>query len=265
MGQKIITLSGAAGDALHALFFRGALVDGDLPSKSGAAELRELGYVVTQDTVTPFAGEHYFNFLTPAGQEFAISYLVESRFGKKADFQIGAGETFINNTTLQGNIHLTAASDQCLMEPLSEAACERIRALNNTHLEGFNVGINPLSHSIKLSDEMREAVIAAVRESGQFVEKPTGDEQQSVEFRADRFKVTDGVSESSEPTHREQVQQVANATIEAAKASLASQYAAMAQLASTQAAITESINQVVNDAIANALRPGGAIHNMLHR
>jgi hypothetical protein len=40
---------------------------------------------------------------------------------------------------------------------------------------------------------MREAVIAAVHESGQFVEKPTGDEQQSVEFRADRFKVTDGV------------------------------------------------------------------------
>jgi hypothetical protein len=31
-------LSGAAGDVLHALFFRGALVDGDLPSKSGAAE-----------------------------------------------------------------------------------------------------------------------------------------------------------------------------------------------------------------------------------
>jgi hypothetical protein len=35
-------LSGAAGDVLHALFFRGALVDGDLPSKAGAAELREL-------------------------------------------------------------------------------------------------------------------------------------------------------------------------------------------------------------------------------
>jgi hypothetical protein len=29
-----------------------ALVDGDLPSKAGAAELRELGYVMTQDTVT---------------------------------------------------------------------------------------------------------------------------------------------------------------------------------------------------------------------
>ena len=76
-------LSGAAGDVLHALFFRGALVDGDLPSKAGAAELCELGYVMTQDTVTPFGGEHHFNFLTPAGQEFAISYLVDSQFGKR--------------------------------------------------------------------------------------------------------------------------------------------------------------------------------------
>jgi hypothetical protein len=83
-------LSGAAGDVLHALFFRGALVDGDLPSKAGAAELRELGYVMTQDTVTPFVVSIISTF-SPAGQEFAISYLVESRFGKKADFQIGAG------------------------------------------------------------------------------------------------------------------------------------------------------------------------------
>ncbi|HGG8740873.1 TPA: hypothetical protein ACJJXK_002445 [Enterobacter asburiae] len=258
-------LSGSAGDVLHALFFRGALVDGDLPSKAGTAELRELGYVMTQDTVTPFCGEHHFNFLTPAGQEFAISYLVESRFGKKADFQIGAGETFINNTTLQGTIHLTAASDQCLMEPLSEAACERIRALNNTHLEGFNVGINPLSHSIKLSDEMRDAVIAVVRDSGQFVEKPTGDEQQSVVFHADRFKATIGGNDSGEPTIQQQIQQAANAIIEAARAALVQQDAAIAAVASEQAALTERINQAVNDAIANALRPGGAIHNMLHR
>ena len=146
-------LSGSAGDVLHALFFRGALVDGDLPSKAGAAELRELGYVVTQDTVTPFGGEHYFNFLTPAGQEFAISYLVESRFGKKEDFQIGAGETFINNTTLQGTIHLTAASDQCLMEPLTDtaSACDNIWVLNKSLF-----GITPVSTAIvKLSDEMR--------------------------------------------------------------------------------------------------------------
>ncbi|SFF37213.1 hypothetical protein SAMN05216563_1315 [Phytobacter palmae] len=218
-------LSGAAGDVLHALFFRGALVDGDLPSKAGTAELRELGYVMTQDTVTPFAGEHHFNFLTPAGQEFAISYLVESRFGQKADFRIRTGETFINNTTLQGVLH-----------------------------------INPALTKIRLTDSMRDAVIAAVRESGQFVEKPTGDEQQSVEFRADRFKATVEVNDSGESTIQQQIQQAVNAVIEATKAALARQDAAMADLASTQAAITESVNQVVKDAIANAIRPGGVLY-----
>jgi hypothetical protein len=34
----------------------------------------------------------------------------------------------------------------------------------------------------------------------------------------------------------------------------------MADLASAQAAITESINQAVNDAIANALKPGGLLY-----
>ncbi|SLK13083.1 hypothetical protein SAMN03159434_109216 [Enterobacter sp. NFR05] len=202
-------LSGAAGDVLHALFFRGALVDGDLPSKAGAAELRELGYVMTQDTVTPFNGERHYNFLTPAGQEFAISYLVESRFGKKEDFQIGAGETFINYTTLQGVLH-----------------------------------INPALTKVRLTDSMRDAVIAAVRESGQFVEKPTGEELQSVEFKADRFKIQANV----------------DAIVEATKATYARQEAMMADLDSAQAALTEHINQVVNNALANALKPGGVLY-----
>jgi hypothetical protein len=115
------------------------------------------------------------------------------------------------------------------MEPLSEAACERIRVLNHS-FRGF-IGINPLSTAIKLSDEMRDAVIAAVRDSGQFVEKPTGDEQQSVVFRADRFKVTGEVSASGESTIQQQIQQAANAIIEATKAALARQDAAMADLA----------------------------------
>ncbi|MDU4241355.1 MAG: hypothetical protein E7I22_01085 [Bifidobacterium longum] len=164
---------------------------------------------------------------------------------RKSDvFEVLSGETFINNTLLKGACHLTAASDQCLMEPLSEAARGRIRALNNTHLEGFNVGINPLSPSIKLSDEMRDAVITAVRESGQFVEKPTGDEQQSVEFRADRFKIQANV----------------DAIVEAMNAARARQDAMMTELASAQAVLTERINQVVNDAITNALKPGGVLY-----
>ena len=148
-------LSGAAGDVLHALFFRGALVDGDLPSKAGAAELRELGYVVTQDTVTPFAGENHYNFLTPTGQEFAISYLVDSKFGKRP----------------------------------------------------------PRSVS-------------------------------ELVFKADRFKIEANV----------------DAIVEAMKATHARQEAMMADLASAQAAITEIINQAVNDAIANAIKPGGLLY-----
>ncbi|TCW50798.1 hypothetical protein EDC53_102366 [Phytobacter diazotrophicus] len=294
-------LSGAAGDVLHALFFRGALVDGDLPSKSGTAELRELGYVKTQDTVTPFGGEHHFNFLTPAGQEFAISYLVYSKFGKrpprsvsesviktsidaselqttidevldsirKSDvFKVLSGQTFINDAVIKdGSIRaewsLNGAfpkSDLRMMEPLSDAACDKIEALNYTQAVAFNVAVNNVPTKLHLSDSLRDAVIAAVRDSGQFVEKPTGDEQQSVEFRADHFKVTGEVSASGEPTIQQKIQQAANAVIEATKAALARQDAAMADLASAQAAITESINQAVSDAIANALKPDGLLY-----
>ncbi|MCL5501802.1 hypothetical protein M5Y49_24380 [Escherichia coli] len=135
-------------------------------------------------------------------------------------------------------------------------------SISTIHLATSCTGINPLSTAIKLSDEMRDAVIAAVRDSGQFVEKPTGEEQQSVVFQADRFKATVGVNDSGKSTiqQHEQIQQAANAFIEATKAALARQDAAMADLASAQVAITESINQAVNDAIANALRPGGVLY-----
>lgn len=81
MVQKIITLSGAATDVLYALFFRGALQSGDLPAKSGAAELRELGFAETRHTATECQKENYFTFLTAEGQEFAIKHLVNTRFG----------------------------------------------------------------------------------------------------------------------------------------------------------------------------------------
>ncbi|MFB4788220.1 hypothetical protein ACE3LO_25000 [Enterobacter hormaechei subsp. steigerwaltii] len=87
MGQKIITLSGAATDVLYALFFRGALQSGDLPAKSGAAELRELGFAETRHTATEYQKENYFTFLTAEGQEFAIKHLADTRFGKPVDKQ----------------------------------------------------------------------------------------------------------------------------------------------------------------------------------
>lgn len=87
MGQKIITLSGAATDVLYSLFFRGALQSGDLPAKSGAAELRELGFAETRHTATEYQKENYFTFLTAEGQEFAIKHLADTRFGKPVDKQ----------------------------------------------------------------------------------------------------------------------------------------------------------------------------------
>lgn len=75
-------LSGGAKDVLHALFFRGALEDGDLPSKSGASQLRKLGFIKTQNLAVSYRGASFYNFLTPAGQEFAVAYLADSFFGK---------------------------------------------------------------------------------------------------------------------------------------------------------------------------------------
>ncbi|HIC8801917.1 TPA: phage tail tip fiber protein [Enterobacter asburiae] len=89
MGQKIITLSGAATDVLYALFFRGALQSGDLPAKSGASELRELGFAETRHTATEYQKENYFTFLTAEGQEFAIKHLANTRFGVPAGGFIG--------------------------------------------------------------------------------------------------------------------------------------------------------------------------------
>ncbi|MEY6825651.1 hypothetical protein [Enterobacter hormaechei] len=89
MGQKIITLSVVATDVLYALFFRGALQSGDLPAKSGANELRKLGFAETRHTATEYQKENYFTFLTAEGQEFAIKHLVDTRFGVPAGGYIG--------------------------------------------------------------------------------------------------------------------------------------------------------------------------------
>ncbi|GJK86872.1 TPA: Fur-regulated protein [Citrobacter farmeri] len=104
MSNKIITLSGAATDVLYALFYRGALLSGDLPSKSGAAELRELGFAETRRTVTEHQGENYFTFLTAEGQEFAVNHLVNTQFGN--GFKIDrSGKVFINDAFIGGEIY----------------------------------------------------------------------------------------------------------------------------------------------------------------
>lgn len=83
MSNKIFTLSGAATDVLYALFYRGAMLSGDLPSKSGTAELRDLGFAETRHTATEYQKENHFTFLTAEGQKFAVEHLVNTRFGKE--------------------------------------------------------------------------------------------------------------------------------------------------------------------------------------
>ncbi|ORJ47341.1 hypothetical protein B2M27_26520 [Kluyvera intermedia] len=225
-------LSGAAGDVLHALFFRGALVDGDLPSKAGAAELRELGYMKTQDTVTP-----YYNFLTPAGQEFAISYLVDSKFGKRPPRSVRELEikTSIDSSELQSTI------DEVL---------DSIRESNVFKVLSGQTFIND---TVIKDGSIRAEWLLNI---------PNSDEKPSVVFKADCFKATVEVSASGGSTtqEHEQILRSANAIIEAAKAEHTRQEAMMADLASAQVAITESINKAVNDAIANALKPGGLLY-----
>ncbi|MFB5951802.1 hypothetical protein [Klebsiella pasteurii] len=81
MSNTANELSGAAEDVLHALFFRGALESGDLPSKSGAAELRAAGLAETRTLRAQHRTENHFTFLTKEGQECAIRYLVNSDYG----------------------------------------------------------------------------------------------------------------------------------------------------------------------------------------
>ncbi|WP_194206794.1 hypothetical protein [Superficieibacter sp. 1612_C1] len=96
--SKLSPLCDAATDVLYALFFRGALLSGDLPSKLGANELRDAGLACAKHTATPFGGEDYFTYLTAKGQEFAIKYLAETRFGVA---QKSENEAFIKKVKIQ--------------------------------------------------------------------------------------------------------------------------------------------------------------------
>lgn len=227
-------LSGAADDVLYALFFHGALVDGDLPSKVGAAELRDLGYVMTQDTATKFRGENHYNFLTPAGQEFAISYLVDSGFGKN-----------------RGDVRELVIKPSIDASELQSTIDEVLDSIRNSDVFKVLSGQTFINDTVIKDGSIRAEWLLNI---------PNSDEKPSVVFKADCFKVTDGVNGNGESTIQQQILRSANAIIEAAKAEHIRQEAMMADLASAHAAITEIINQAVNDAIANALKPGGLLY-----
>lgn len=65
-----------------------------LPSKSGAAELRELGFAETGHTATDYQKENYFTFLTAEGQAFAVKHLADTRFSVPTGGYIGCPITW---------------------------------------------------------------------------------------------------------------------------------------------------------------------------
>lgn len=160
MSEKIINLSGRATDVLYALFFRGALQSGDLPSKSGAAQLRDLGLAETRHTATAYGKVNHFTFLTAEGQEFAVKYLVDTCFGVSGV----AGRVVVAGKLYSAGVGISIEGDQ------RKVVFEADRFKKHEAAEPISSIASVTGHAIKarLSDDMQELVLKAVRESDLF-------------------------------------------------------------------------------------------------
>ncbi|MGS4661355.1 Fur-regulated protein [Citrobacter farmeri] len=185
MSNKIFTLSGAATDVIYALFYRGALLSGDLPSKSGAAELRELGFAETRHTATEYQKENHFTFLTAEGQKFAVEYLVNTQFGKERQKEYCCSI----------NLEVDTSNVQKMLDEFNER-------LNN--IVGFKID---RSGKVLINDAfIGGEIYASELEAPQSVtniyninlgvcnDKPV---QNKVTFSADKFEIKSGIDASS--------------------------------------------------------------------
>ncbi|MEF5089616.1 DUF1983 domain-containing protein [Escherichia coli] len=286
MGQKIITLSGAATDVLYALFFRGALQSGELPSKSGAAQLRELGLAETRLTATAYGKVNHFTFLTAEGQEFAIKHLVNTRFGE---------------TVKQEYYSPLGVELECAQKALDEI-CEEIRSS-----KAFEKLINgtPIHCQVHITDTMiGDAAVSAnysvkmnVNHGGKLhvagMAVCIEGDQRKVVFEADRFKLNEAAQSASNneetafndglafggfpgaishdganpadgnnATKTSLNDEMCEAIISAVRESdlfAALQAKIDAQTASV-VGLQQAIHEAVNDALLNALKPGGLLY-----
>lgn len=273
MGQKIITLSGAATDVLYALFFRGALQSGDLPAKSGAAELRELGFAETRHIATEYQKENYFTFLTAEGQEFAIKHLANTRFGVKQYC-----------SAINIGVELDTTDAQKALDELDDKirSSDAFKVLNGgwsfeksgrliinngqVFVTDAKIGDGVLStnYSVKLNinnDGKEHAAGMAVGVEG---------DQSKVVFEADRFKVHDAVQSiignavvSATKTKIRLGDEMKQAVIDAVRESdlFASLQANIDAQAASVASLQQAVHDAVNDALRNALKPGGILWN----
>ncbi|MGM8450859.1 Fur-regulated protein [Enterobacter bugandensis] len=275
MGQKIITLSGAATDVLYSLFFRGALQSGDLPAKSGAAELRELGFAETRHTATEYQKENYFTFLTAEGQEYAIKHLADTRFGKPVDKQYCSAITI--------GVELDTSDVQKTIDELDDKirnsdafkvlkdgwSFEKsgVLIINNGEVFVTDAKIDDAvlskSHIVKLN----AAGKGKPHEAGMTL--GVEGEHSKVEFLADRFKVHEAASSiienavaTSAKTKIRLGDEMKQAVIDAVRESdlFASLLAKIDAQTASVVGLQQAMHEAVNDALLNALKPGGLLY-----
>lgn len=277
MTSKIITLSGEATDVLYALFFRGALQSGDLPAKSGAAELRELGFAETRHTASEYQKENHFTFLTAEGQRFAIEHLVNTRFGVKQ---------YCSAITI--GVELDTTDAQKVIDELDE----KIR-----NSDAFNVlkggwsfeknGTLIINNAqvfvtdAKIDDDMLSTNYSAKLNINSTGKKYAAgmtigaeDGQSKVVFKADGFKVCEAASSIIESAVVKNAKvnirlgdETKQAVIDAVRESdlFASLQANIDAQAASIAGMQQSVHDAVNDTIRKMLKPGGVLWNARSR
>lgn len=276
MGQKIITLSGAATDVLYSLFFRGALQSGDLPAKSGAAELRELGFAETRHTATEYQKENYFTFLTAEGQEYAIKHLADTRFGKPVDKQYCSAITI--------GVELDTSDVQKTIDELDDKirnsdafkvlkdgwSFEKsgVLIINNGEVFVTDAKIDDAVLSKSYIVKLNVAGKGKPHEAGMTL--GVEGEHSKVEFLADRFKVHEAASSiienavaTSAKTKIRLGDEMKQAVIDAVRESdlFASLQANIDAQTASVAGLQQAMNEAVTNAIKNALKPGDLLYN----
>lgn len=276
MGQKIITLSGAATDVLYALFFRGALTGGDLPSKSGAAELRELGFAETRHTATEYQKENYFTFLTAEGQKFAIKHLADTRFGQPVDKQYRSAITIcVDLDTSCAHKALDELADKIRNSDAFKVLKDGLTfekngvlIINNGEVFVTDAKIDDAVLSKSYSAKLNVASKGKPHEAGMTLGVEEG--KQQVTFKADRFKVHEAASSiignAVVSTRKMKIKlgdEMTQAIIDAVRESdlfAALQAKIDAQTASV-VGLQQAMHEAVNDALRNAFKPGGILWN----
>lgn len=277
MGQKIITLSGAATDVLYALFFRGALQSGDLPAKSGAAELRELGFAETRHTATEYQKENYFTFLTAEGQAFAIEHLANTRFGVKqycSAINIGVELDTTDAQKAIDDLDDKIRNSDAFKVLKDGWSFEKsgVLIINNGEVFVTDAKIDDAVLSKSYIVKLNVAGKGKPHEAGMTL-GIEGD-QSKVVFKADRFHVHEAASSiienavaTSAKTKIRLGDEMKQAVIDAVRESdlfAALQASINAQEASV-AGLQQAMRDLVNDAIRNALKPGGILWNARSR